>query len=110
MTFMYILLGVNTLVLATEFQNYHQLDNGDIEELGTVQSILDQKEGYFFFFTIVFWFKTTIKLIGIGWPKWKRSKWNVFDGLILLALVPIVFIRIADLDLAWGYELDFWNA
>ncbi|KAI8993323.1 Ion transport protein-domain-containing protein [Pilobolus umbonatus] len=50
-------------------------------------------------FTIIYVIECIIKLVGLGWKKWIRSKWNWFDCLIAAFALFLLILRFAVPDL-----------
>ncbi|KAI9312156.1 Ion transport protein-domain-containing protein [Dichotomocladium elegans] len=83
---------LNVCVIATEYQNQPPW-------LTSLQDYL------FVFFIAVYIIESAVKLIGLGFRKWSRSKWNWYDVFIALSAFILQLLRFALPDL-WTLRLE----
>ncbi|CAO3640711.1 unnamed protein product [Mucor fragilis] len=89
---MMCVICLNIVAIASEFQNEpHWLEElQDYSYLG---------------FTIIYVVECIIKLLGLGWKKWIRSKWNWFDCIIASCALLLLILRFALPDL-WTLRVE----
>ncbi|KAL9549481.1 hypothetical protein PS6_006058 [Mucor atramentarius] len=89
---MMCVICLNIVAIASEFQNEpHWLEElQDYSYLG---------------FTIIYVIECIIKLLGLGWKKWIRSKWNWFDCIIASCALLLLILRFALPDL-WTLRVE----
>ncbi|CEP11360.1 hypothetical protein [Parasitella parasitica] len=83
---------LNIVAIASEFQNEPYW--------------LEQVQDYSYLgFTIIYVAECIIKLLGLGWKKWIRSKWNWFDCIIASCALLLLILRFALPDL-WTLRVE----
>ena len=71
---------------------------------------VDIVEYVYVLFTLIYLFEFVAKLSGLGWQKWKRNSWNIFDVVLLSGLCPVVIMRIFKIDVLINQEYAIFQA
>ncbi|CAO3641997.1 unnamed protein product [Mucor hiemalis] len=89
---MMCVIGLNIITIASEFNSSPQW--------------LDMAQDYAYMaFTVIYVLECIIKLLGLGWKKWIRSKWNWFDCIIATSALILLILRFASPDL-WTLRVE----
>lgn len=110
---MMCIIGLNIIMIASEFKNeptWLTSMQGNSPEFGHIWSCysfsLYRNIDYAYLaFTIIYVIECIIKLLGLGWKKWIRSKWNWFDFLIAFSALFLLILRFAIPDL-WTVRVE----
>lgn len=90
------IVTLNLLVMASDFQRYSTFPDGTLGYDDTASWLNITRQYLYFVFAFIYCFEFILKITGLGYDKWKRNPWNIFDLITLCGLLPVLFILIFD--------------